>query len=274
MKLEIHSQNVRNALLAYIGNTLSPSDRAEFDRLMLEDEAFSQQVEEAEFTLTEDFADNTLTADEQAMVSGWIGCSPERRRRAEIAAAFRERAKAVAADHRRRASRSLKRSFLPLWFWGFGAAASVAVFVAVSLLHHRRSAAPVVAELSHAPLIKSQPVGENTILLEARRFRGSGIDNTTSMTYTLHSGMKTRIQIVVPEASASAVYSIDLRQASPGHTSAPVHVNRLGVNRTNSLLYLSFSLPAGSLPPGPYTGDLHSTEGSYHLHFLVANADN
>lgn len=54
---------------------------------------------------------------------------------------------------------------------------------------------------------------------------------------------------------------------TPGHPSAPLHVNRLGVKRTNSLLYTSFSLPAGSLPAGPYTGDVHSTEASYRLHF-------
>lgn len=143
------------------------------------------------------------------------------------------------------------------------------VFVAVSLLHHRQPATPVVAKLQQVPPIKPRPAGEDTILLEARRLRGGGADNTTSMTCTLHPGMETPIQIVVPEASASAseVYSINLQQASPGHTSAPLHVNRLGVKRTNSLPYTSFSLPAGSLPAGPYTGDVHSTEASYRLHF-------
>jgi hypothetical protein len=249
-------------LLAYIGNTLSPTAREEFDRRLVEDEVFSQQVNEAEFELIEEYSDGTMAPDEQRIVAGWITGSPDRHAQAAITAALRYSATRPAQQaHHRRA--------IPVWLWATAAAACTALLVTLPLLHHRQPSPPLVTEL-HPPSVppQAQPNAEDTILLEAKRLRGD-TNNTPAPTYTLHAGMATRIQIIVPQAATATEYSMDLRQAAPRQTSTPIHLAGLRVVEHDSVRYIEFSLPSGSLTQSTYEVDLRSSTGTYRLRFAV-----
>jgi hypothetical protein len=264
--LEIHSQNVRSALLAYIGNTLSVSDRETFDRRLLEDEEFSRQVDEAEFQLVEAYADRTLAPDERAIVDAWITRSPQRHARAAITAALRASAIEASTLHlaRRRAG--------PVWIWAVAVAACVALLATLPWLHRKPPAPAVVARLNPAPNLQPKATGEDTILLKAQRLRAAGERPGIPVTYRLHVDRATRMQIIVPSAAPPGPYSVDLRQSTTQQAAAPVHLQGLSVNRKNSLSYVEFLLPADSLAKGTYELNLHSLGETYRIQFSVAYA--
>jgi hypothetical protein len=237
------------------------SDRDTFDRRLLEDEDFSRQVEEAEFALVEAYVDHTLSTDDRAIVEPWITGSPQRHGEAAITAALR--AKAASTPH------IAKRRVVPVWFWAFPVAASIALLVTLPRLHHKQPEPVVVARLNPAPIVPPKLTGEDTILLEAQRLRAAGERPKTAVTYTLHVDAPTRIQIVVPSAAPRAEYSVDLRQSTAQQTSKPVHLDGLLVNPKNHLSYVEFLLPAGSLSKGTYEGDLRSASTAYRLLFSV-----
>jgi hypothetical protein len=257
----MHSQNVRSALLAYIGDALSTDDRETFDRRLFENEEFSRQVEEAEFELVEAYADRTLPAEERAIVGPWITRSPERHANAAITAALRARAIEASTIH------IVKRRVVSVWLWA-GVAACIALLATLPLLHRKQPAPDVVAQLNPAPGVQQKSTGEDTILLQAQHLRAAGEDAKIPVIYRLRADAPTRIQIIVPSAAPRDLYSIDLQPAAR-KTSSPVHWDGLPVTKKNNLSYVEFLLPAGSLPKGRYEGVLYSPSATYQLQFSV-----
>jgi len=259
----MHSQNVRSALLAYIGGTLSEADRETFDRRLLADEEFSLQVEEAEFGLVEAYADRTLPADEHAIVEPWITYSPERHRKAAITAALRASAIEDSKIH------IAKRRVAPMWFWTFAAAACIALLAAIPLLQRRQAAPVQVTQREPAPVVQPKSTGEDTILLEAQHLRGAGEASKAPVNYMLHVDAPTRIQIMVPSAAPRGPYALDIQKSTAQQPSSPIHLDGLLVTQKSDLSYVECLLPAGSLSEGVYESDLHSGSTTYRLQFSV-----
>jgi hypothetical protein len=243
-------QDLRVSFLHYIMGRMPEPDRARFEEQLLEDQDFSDAAAACEQELIDSYALHRLDAEETRAVGLWIEASPKRVERVAMA-----RALLLATPQR-----GLRRKRI-----GFALATAACLFAAATLyllnsrlLHH----APKAAQLSAANAPPSQtqaPAAANSsqaatpdiVLIAAERVRGK----QETATYQVHRESPIQLQVVLPGQTARSGYQVRVTPlADPGKIL--LQQNNLEAQSISGQLYLTVTLPPGSLPPATYTASV------------------
>jgi hypothetical protein len=246
--------------LAYITGQLAPGERDAFEHRLMEDSVFSNEMEEQEFALLEEYAENTLPTDQREHVEAWLTASPYHREHLAITRAL----------SRLGAQKTTRPMRVPLWW--MATAACVALVAVVFFMWHKRSSPtpPQVAVVRPLPNTQAPPAASsrfesNTILLQSERLRGPNTEAT--QTYVVKPDLPTRIQILVTNTTGASSYSLSIRSTTDSHF-APLYFGGLPTKSQASEQYVEAILP-GALPPGTYSATLQSSAGRYRLNWSV-----
>jgi anti-sigma-K factor RskA len=248
-RVPISPEDLRASFLAYITGRLPDSDRARFEELLLEDQDFSDAAALCEQELIDTYALRRLQPEETRAVSLWIEASPDRVERVTIARALLQNAP-------RRSSRRHQIDIV------LAVAASLLIAatlfqVTVRMLHRRQQTAQLSA--SNATPTQIQPpaatsgtaIKPDVILLAAERTRGE----QKITTYQVHRKSPIELQVVLPGETARSGYQVRLALlADP--TKTLLQQNNLEAQSMAGQLYLTVTLPPGSLPPATYTASV------------------
>lgn len=251
-------QDVTAQLIAYLSGDLSVDQREAFEARVLEDEFFSQRVEEARFALLEAYAEGSLPRNIHERIAPWAASTDYARQYLGITRSLE-----------RLSSATQRRGMRSGTFWLI--AIAVGLFLAVvssTFLRLRTVPTPTVAKLEarhrQLPLPATQ---DNIILLVAQRLRGAGPSAEPPATYRIHAGTPLRIQIILPASYTSNTYSVVVKDQP---NSAPV-ARFTGVNVQGPIQarYVEVNLPAHTLQSGKYLADVDAPGDHYDVAFFV-----
>jgi len=257
------SPNYRAELLAYIEQKLPVEQLKQFETQMIDDEAFSAGVAFVEQELLEDYAGKTLTLVESSIVEPWVLASPRRLEHVRLTHLLMSRKRSSAPS----AARQRLTVFRSRPFF-YAAAVAASVLIASLFVLRYKSA---TSSIDNAPSQQTASVRQSstspvdTILLTPERTRGS---SSTPLTYKLHPGSQTRLQIVVPDSNKSDEYRVILQNETSGETESFFHLARL---KTSDIAYVELTVAKGSLKAGNYTATLQSRSGSLVARFIVSH---
>jgi hypothetical protein len=243
-------QDLRVSFLHYIMGRMPEPDRARFEEQLLEDQDFSDAAAACEQELIDAYALHRLDAEETRAVGLWIEASPKRVERVAMA-----RALLLATPQR-----DLRRKRI-----GFALATAACLFAAATLylvntrlLHHAPKAAqlsatnaPPAQNQTPAAATSSEAARPDIVLIAAERVRGK--QETT--TYQVHRENPIQLQVVLPGQTARSGYQVRVApQADP--SKILLQQDNLEAQTLASQLYLTVTLPPGSLPPATYTASV------------------
>ena len=266
---------LRGQLIAYLAETMPDAQREGFERRLLDDDAFSEQIYQAQHELLEDYAAGALSSVHRKQLRPWVFSSSGRRKHVQLTTDLLYRA--------RRSRAIVVRLAVAI------AAACVLLIVGLRLLHplqYFRSAPPPPTTHVNQP-----PPPTFTTPSEP-----SPLEDPTSTASPDAPGMiQPTVVRLVPEhvrsESFTAVYSHAIPAASPillqilvpsgrgCEYSVTIHaetapiadrdMERLACVAVHDSQYVDVDLPPGSLPPGQYTVRLSGSEGSLMARFIV-----
>lgn len=251
-------QDARAMLIAYITGTLSPEERESFDRRVLEDEFFSQQIEELQFQLVDEYVAGSLPEPLRHAVGAWIASSEHWKQHAEITRAL---VKLSSSSADRRALRRVATTV----------AAAIFVTAAITYswvrLHRTNSAPRTVATVA---VNAQHPAAHrpDTVLLIAERLRSVTPSDTKPLVYRVHRDTPVRLQVVLPPSHTSNDYAVALRQEQTGQLT---NLPRTTVQGPTQAPFLELMLPPNTLKAGNYTAQVSAPNDSYQLRFQIAN---
>jgi|GEM_PF-6528316 len=255
--------DVTAKLLSYLGGELSATDTQAFETRLLEDEFFSRQIEEAGFLLAEACADGSLSGKARDHVATWIASSPHSQRHVRITQSL----------HRLSAPQQ-SRNLPARWLWATAAAACIALFALLPLLHRHHANPPANLTADSTPNAIPAAVRPSappdTILLVAEQLRGAAHSRPAMETYSVHAAAPVRIQIVIPSAHPGSVYSASVHQA--GVTKPAARADNIHVQTTSGSAVAEMMLPPQSLKPGEYSLDLTAPGERFEMFFRVVSA--
>jgi hypothetical protein len=236
---------------------MSTEHRESFERKMLEDGLFSEEIEAVEFDLREEYADGALQGPEREHLKTWIDSSSERK--AQIL---------VTQGLRRSALKHGRIRVIQKLAWASAIAACLILTISWPLLRARRSALPTKSIVPNATSTPpSVAAKEDVILLMAERLRGSKNNNQVT-TYTIHSDARTRLQVILPSGHSDPAYSIRIRP-SGGRSNPEFYFDNLLMQGGTAMAYLDVTLAPESLKSGMYVAEIRSRNGVYSQLFRV-----
>jgi hypothetical protein len=265
---------LRGQLIAYLAETMPEAQREEFERRLLDEDVFSEQVHQAEQELLEDYADGALSAVHRKQLASWIFCSSGRRKHVQLTADLLYLS--------RRSRMVAFRLYVGLF------AACVLLFVGLRLLHplrYLKSVAQDSATHSSLPMpnfnAPSEPAGLDgadeiagsdaaatlkpmVIRLVPERVHGAE-EPSASSTYTIEAAAPVLLQTRVP--SGGCEYGVTLHAETGGI--ADKHVERASCVSVGEAQYVDMDLPPGGLSPGQYTVRVTGSEEVWMARFLV-----
>jgi hypothetical protein len=249
-------QDVNEKLVAYLSRDLSANQREAFENRILEDEFFSQQIEEAQFALLEAYAEGSLPPEVHERLTPWAASSNYAREHLSITRRLKKLSSPSA--HRRVRSATL---------WLFAAAACL-LFAALPWVFLRRHPSPPnVAKLEPQHVPAPAATTPNTILLVAERLRGAGPPVQPLETFPIEGSIPLRLQIVLPASHSSNTYSVVVRHIT---NSRPVArfagIKTQGPAQTP---HIEVILPAHTLQSGEYMADVETPGDLFHVPFRV-----
>lgn len=237
--------DLRASFLQYITGRLPEPDRTRFEELLLEDQDFSDAAAACEQELIDNYVLHRLDEEDARAIGLWIEASPERVERVTMARALLQ-----ATPQTRRK----KKTNIAL-----AAAASLLVaatlyLVNTKMLRHEQSTTQLSAA-NTAPQNPAPPAAATTkpdiVLIAAERTRGE----QKTATYQVHRENPIQLQVVLPGETAHSGYQ--LRIASLADQSKTLlQQNDLEAQLISGQLYLTVTLPPGSLPPATYTASI------------------
>jgi hypothetical protein len=233
--------DLRASFLQYITGHLTEPDRSRFEEQLLEDHDFCDAAATCEQELIDDYALHRLNPEETRAIHLWIEASPERVERAVMARALL----------RTTPRRSMRRR-------GIGVALAVAASLLVaatlygvrSLRREQRNnqqsvASTVPAQNQTSAIgITAKP---DVVLIAAERTRGE----QETQTYQVHRENPIQLQIVLPGETERTGYEVRLAPAA-NQNKTVLQQNDLEAKSMAGQLYLTLTLPPGSLPPATY----------------------
>jgi anti-sigma-K factor RskA len=250
-RVSISQEKLRESFLDYIMGRLSDSDRSRFEERLLEDQDFSDAVALCEQELIDAYAMHRLQPDEARAVGLWMEASPDRLERVTIARVL------LQATTRRKPRKH--QTEVALAIAACLLVAATLYQIAGRLLNHRRETIQIAA--GHIPLPPNQAPsaaatsGEaakpDIVLLAAERIRGK----QKSTTYLIHHERPIQLQVVLPGETERFGYQVRVASLAD-QDKILVQQNNLEAQFMAGQLYLTVTLPPGSLPPATYTASI------------------
>jgi anti-sigma-K factor RskA len=242
-------EELRVSFLHYIMGRMPEPERTHFEEHLLEDQDFSDAAAACEQELIDAYALHRLNAEETKTVGLWIEASPRRLERVAIA-----RTLLLATPQQ-----GLRRRRI-----GVVLAAAACVFVAATLYlvnvrkPHREqgnqlSATNTSPAQTQTPIAatSSEAARPDIVLIAAERVRGK--QETT--TYQVHRENPIQLQVVLPGQTARSGYQVRITPlADPSNIL--LQQDNLEAQTLAGQLYLTVTLPPGSLPPATYTASV------------------
>jgi hypothetical protein len=243
-RVPISPEDLRASFLAYITGRLPDSDRARFEEQLLEDQDFSDAAALCEQDLIDAYALHRLPSDENRAVGLWIEASPDRVERVTFARALLQTT--PRGSRRRQIDIVLAIAACLL--------VTATLFQMTARLLHRKHQTTQLAANSTPAQNKTPttPASKpDIILLAAERTRGE----QKIMTYPVHRESPVELQIVLPGQTVRSGYQVRLA-TSADPTKTLLQQNNLEAQSMTGQLYLTVTLPPGSLPPATYTASV------------------
>jgi anti-sigma-K factor RskA len=259
--VSLSQHDLRVNFRRYITGSLSESDRTRFEEQLLADQDLSDAAAVCEQELIDAYALHRLDAEETRAIGSWIEASPRRLERVAIARAL------LQATPRR----GFRRQQI-----GVALAAAACLLVAASLylvksgmLHRAQTTTQLSAAntppQNQAPLTTAPNTATpDVVLIAAERIRGE--QKTT--TYQIHREAPIQLQVLLPSETARSGYQVRVSQSDdPAKTL--LQQNDLEAQSMAGKLYLTVTLPPGSLPPATYTASVSRQGNTLVSHFTV-----
>jgi hypothetical protein len=245
-RVSIAQEDLRARFLQYILGHLPESERTRFEEQLLADQDFSDAAAACEQELIDAYALHRLNDEQTRAVGLWIEASPHRVERVAIARALLQ----ATPDRSNGRGR-----------WGFALAAAACLVAAATLYllntkTHPAAQKPTPLTQTNVLPQTTPPVaanpgpapGTDVILIAAERPRGG--QKTTA--YQVHRESPIQLQILLPGETARSGYQVRVaRIADQGKV--VMQQKDLEAQSIAGQLYLTVTLPPGSLPPATYT---------------------
>jgi hypothetical protein len=248
-RVSISPDDLRASFLQYITGRLPEPGKTHFEEHLLKDQDFSDAAAACEQELIDAYARHRLDAEETRTIGLWVEASPDRVERVAMARALLQAAP----------QQGLRRRQI-----SFALAAAACLFVAATLYlvntkmqHHEQRNTQLSAAMT-PPQTQIQPqtpksaattatAKPDVVLIAAERTRGE----QKTATYQVHRENPVQLQIVLPGETAHSGYQLRVTPlADPGKTL--LQQNDLEAQSMAGQLYLTVTLPPGSLPPETY----------------------
>jgi hypothetical protein len=241
-RVSIPQEDLRAGFLHYLVGRLPESDRTRFEERLLQDQDFSDAAAACEQELIDAYALRHLNEEETRALGLWIEASPNRVERVAMARAL------LQATPRRGTGRQR-------WSFALAAAACLLVAGTLYLLNSRMHPAqkPALSAANAIPLqpippIPAQEAKTDVVLIAAERTRG----HQKPSTYQIHRDSPIQLQILLPAETASSGYQVRVTD----QTRTVLQQDNLEAQSVAGQLYLTVTLPPGSLPPATYTASV------------------
>ena len=245
-RVSISPDDLRASFLLYITGRLPEPDKTRFEEQLIEDQDVSDAAAACEQQLIDNYALHRLDAEETRAIGLWIEASPERVERVAMARALFQATPQQGQRRKKRANIAL------------AAAASLLVagtlYLVNSKMSHHKQQTPQLSASNTAPRDHAPSAAEarpDVVLIAAERTRGE----KATATYQVHRENPIQLQVVLPGETAHSGYQ--LRIASLADQSKTL-LQRDGLDAQSMAgqLYLTVTLPPGSLPPATYTASV------------------
>jgi hypothetical protein len=237
------SQNdLRAKFLQYVMGRLPGPERASFEEQLLADHDLSDAAADCEQDLIDAYALRQLNPEESREVGLWIEASPDRVARVAIARALLQRSPQRSSGRQRITIALAVAACL---------VAAVALYVVDTRMHRADKAAQFAAATPAPPI--NPAIAANTtikpdiILIAAERVRGE----QKTATYPIHQDSPIQLQILLPGESARSGYKLRVTTLADRNR-VLIERDDLEAQSFDGQLYLTISLPAGTLPPATY----------------------
>jgi hypothetical protein len=237
--------DLRASFLRYITGRLPEPDKTRFEERLLEDQDFSDTAAACEQELIDNYALRRLDAEETRAVGLWIEASPERVERVTMARVLL-RATPPRGQPKKKTNITLAAAASLL-------AAATLYLVNSKLSHHEQQATQLSA--SNSPLQDQTAATATTkpdiVLIAAERTRGE----QKTVTYQIHRESPIQLQVLLPGETNHSGYQLRIVSfTDPSKTL--LEQNELEAQSIGGQLYLTATLPPGSLPPATYTASV------------------
>jgi len=247
--VSISPDDLRASFLQYITGRLPEPDKTHFEEQLLKDQDFSDAAAACEQELIDAYALHRLDAKETRTIGLWVEASPDRVERVAMARALLQAAP----------QQGLRRRQI-----SFALAAAACLLVAATLylvntrMLHREQRNTQLSAAMTPPQTQIQPQAPKSaattatakpdiVLIAAERTRGE----QKTATYQVHRESPVQLQIVLPSEAARSGYQLRVTPlADPRKTL--LRQNDLEAQSVAGQLYLTVTLPPGSLPPATY----------------------
>jgi anti-sigma-K factor RskA len=260
-------EELRVSFLHYIIGRMPESERTRFEEHLLEDQDFSDAAAACEQELIDAYALHRLNAEETKTVGLWIEASPRRVERVAIA-----RTLLLATPQQ-----GLRRRRI-----GVVLAAAACVFLAATLYlasvrkSHREQGTqlsaintPPAQTQTPTAATSSEAARPDIVLIAAERVRGK--QKTTS--YQVHRENPIQLQVVLPGQTARSGYQVRLTPLA-NQCKILLQQDNLEAQTLAGQLYLTVTLPPGSLPPATYTASVTRQGNTLISTFTLKWVDN
>jgi hypothetical protein len=237
--------DLRASFLRYITGRLPEPDKTHFEERLLEDQDFSDTAAACEQELIDDYALHRLDAEETRAVGLWIEASPERVARVTMARVLLQ-ATPQRGQQKKKTSITLAAAASLL-------AAATLYMVNSKMSHHQQQATQLSAS-NTAPQDQTAAAATtkpDIVLIAAERIRGE----EKTATYQIHRERPIQLQVLLPGETNHSGYQLRIVSlADPSKTL--LEQNELEAQSLAGQLYLTATLPPGSLPPATYTASV------------------
>jgi|SRR5579871_581070 len=265
---------LRSQLIAYLGETMPEAQRDDFERRLLDDDVFSEEIYQAQQELLEDYADDALSSVHRKQLNSWVFCSSSRRQNVQLTADLLYRG--------RRAKR------IAIWLYAGAFAAIVLLFVGLRLMHptrYFRKATEAPAEHANLPMpdFAAPPSGAVSfddpprigssggpsairpmiVRLVSERLHG---ELQSSSVFTIREDAPVLLQILVSSGSGCA-YNVAIHAETAAVPDR--HREHVACVTVEGAQFVDVDLPPGTLPPGAYFVRLSGSEGDLAVRFIV-----
>jgi hypothetical protein len=261
--VSILENDLRPVLLRYITGGLSELKRSAFEERLLTDQEFSDDAAVCEQELIDAYALRQLNDGDMESLRPWIESSPGRMQRVKMARAL--------LLPRPQRMRSRQRITVLL-------AAAACVLAAVTLLFVHRTTQKESTSISQTSATNAKPfqvasgpsvaspveTKPDVILLAVERIRGE--QQTAS--YQVHRDAPVQLQIMLGGETARSGYGLQV-VSQEGKRHILLEKKDLEAQSLNGQLYLSVTLPPGSLPPATYTASVSRSGETLVSHFTL-----
>ena len=244
--------DLRASFLRYVTGRLPEPDKTRFEERLLEDQGFSDTAAALEQEFIDNYALRRLDAEEARAIGLWIEASPERVERVTMARVLLQATPQRGQQKKQRGQQKWKTDIT------LAAAASLLAVATLYLVnskmpHHEQQATQLSAP-NTAPQDQTDAAARrkpDIVLIAAERTRGE----QKTATYQIHRESPIQLQVLLPGETNHSGYQLRIVSLTdPSKTM--LEQNELEAQSMAGQLYLTATVPPGSLPPATYTASV------------------